>query len=184
MISTIQPNELSQIKTDGESVDLIDVRTPVEFAGLHAKGAVNHPLDTLDPAAIWHARQGASDKPLYLICQMGGRSMRACELFVSAGYDNVVNVTGGTILWERQGLPVVRGKKQVMAMDRQVRIAAGLLVLVGCALALMVQPSWIGIALGAAIGGGLIFSGATDTCGMAAVLAKMPWNRVSGSGNC
>jgi len=181
MISTIQPNELSKLKTDGEHVDLIDVRTPVEYAGLHAEGAVNHPLDSLDPAAIWQARNGSGDKPLYLICQMGGRSMKACEQFVQAGYDNVVNVTGGTTLWEQQGLPVVRGEKQVMAMDRQVRIAAGSLVLLGCALALLIQPAWIGIALGAAIGGGLVFSGATNTCGMAAVLAKMPWNRV---GDC
>ena len=183
-ISTIQPKELQQLRASGKTVDLIDVRTPVEFAGLHAEGAKNHPLDQLNPSAIVGARNGSADQPLYMIRQMGGRSMKACEQFVANGHSNVVNVEGGTMLWEQQGLPVNRGEKQVMAMDRQVRIAAGSLVVLGVLLAALLPSPWLGLGLAGLIGAGLVFSGATDTCGMATVLAMMPWNRVKGSGDC
>ena len=180
MIATITPKELYQLHTSEKKVDLVDVRTPAEFAGLHAEGAINHPLDRLNPQAIMQARNGSSDQQLYLICQMGGRSMKACEQFVAAGYQNVVNVEGGTALWEQQGLPVIRGKRQIMAIDRQVRIAAGSLVLFGVILALLATPSWVGLAIAGFIGAGLVFSGVTNTCGMGTVLAMMPWNRAPG----
>ena len=182
-ILTIQPKELQQLREGGKVVDLIDVRTPAEFAGLHAEGATNHPLDQLNPNAIMGARNGSADQPLYVICQMGGRSMKACEQFVANGHSNVVNVEGGTMLWEQQGLPVNKGEKQVMAIDRQVRIAAGSLVVLGVLLAVALSP-WIGLGLAAFVGVGLVFSGATNTCGMATMLAMMPWNQVKGSGEC
>ena len=107
----------------------IDVRTPVEFRELHAADARNVPLDQLDPAAIIQARNG-SDEPLYVICRSGGRGRQACEKFLAAGFTNVVNVEGGTLAWAECGLPVVRGKKTI-SLERQVRIAAGSLVLLG-----------------------------------------------------
>jgi hypothetical protein len=64
-----------------------------------------------------------------------------------------------------------------MALDRQVRIAAGALVLLGVGLSLWVHPAFV--ALSAFVGGGLVFAGITGTCGMAMLLAKMPWNQVS-----
>jgi hypothetical protein len=73
---------------------------------------------------------------------------------------------------------VVRGQKAI-SLERQVRIVAGLLVLVGAVLAIAVHPYFAG--LSAFIGAGLIFAGITDTCGMAMVLAKMPWNQISGN---
>lgn len=76
--------------------------------------------------------------------------------------------------WEAAGLPVVRGKKAI-SLERQVRIAAGLLVLLGAILGFFVNPSFIGIS--AFVGAGLVFAGITDTCGMAMMLAKMPWNQ-------
>lgn len=182
-ISTVQPQELHQLRQSGQSIHLVDVRTPVEFQALHAEGASNHPLDQLDPAAIMQARNGSAEQPLYLICQMGGRSMQACQKFVAQGFANVVNVEGGTMLWEQQGLPVTKGEKQVMAMDRQVRIAAGSFVVLGTVLAVMLPEAvWLGLGVAFLIGAGLIYSGATNTCGMASVLAKMPWNQTSG--NC
>jgi hypothetical protein len=72
------------------------------------------------------------------------------------------------------GLPVFRGKKAV-SLERQVRIAAGSLVLLGSALGCFVDPAFIG--LSAFIGAGLIFAGITDTCGMGIILARMPWNQ-------
>ncbi len=70
---------------------------------------------------------------------------------------------------------MVRGKKTI-SLERQVRIAAGTLVLVGSALGAFVHPYWIGLA--AFAGAGLVFAGVTDTCGMAMFLARMPWNQV------
>ncbi|HJZ53542.1 MAG TPA: YgaP-like transmembrane domain, partial [Gemmataceae bacterium] len=84
-------------------------------------------------------------------------------------------VEDGTPAWERAGGPVVRGKKAV-SLERQVRIAAGLLVLLGVVLALTIDP-WFVLVSGF-IGAGLVFAGVTDTCGMGLLLARMPWNQV------
>ena len=130
-VQEIQPSELAKLQTNDQSISLIDVRMPAEFQGTHAKGAVNHPLDSLDTKAIMGARNGSADQPLYVICQMGGRSRKACEQFIADGFSNVVNVAGGTTLWESQGLPVVKSDKQIMAIDRQVRIMAGGIVCLG-----------------------------------------------------
>jgi rhodanese-related sulfurtransferase len=175
-IATIEVNELASLAAKG-SIDLIDVRTPVEYETARSQYAKLFPLDSLDPQAIATQRTTPADQPLYLICKMGGRSMKACEQFVAAGITNVVNVTGGTDAWVAAGHPSVHGERKVMALDRQMRITAGLLVLVGVLLSL--KFSWA-IWIAGFIGAGLVFSGVTDTCGMVAVLAKMPWNRPKG----
>jgi rhodanese-related sulfurtransferase len=177
-IATISPGELSQRNKRGEKLDLIDVRTPAEYRSVHVEFARNVPLDQLDPAAIMKARPGSSDEPLFVVCQSGGRSQKACEKFEQAGFTNIVNVVGGTNACIQAGLPLVRGK-QAMSLERQVRIAAGSLVLTGVALSLLVHPALIG--LSAFVGAGLVFAGITDTCGMGMLLARMPWNRCSGS---
>lgn len=174
MTATISPQQLHEKKNSGASVDLIDVRTPVEYREVHVDYARNVPLDGLDPAAIMQARNGSADEPLYVVCRSGARGQQACDSFEKAGYENVVNVEGGTLACEQAGLPVVRGKKAI-SLERQVRIAAGSLVLVGAILGWLVHPAFIG--LSAFIGAGLVFAGVTDTCGMGMMLAKMPWNR-------
>ncbi len=182
MISTIQPNELSKLKTDGEHIDLIDVRTPVEFREVHAEGATNVPLDRLNPKEISEARNGSAGDPLYVICKSGARGAKAVQKFIDAGLEQAVNVEGGTQAWEQAGLPVKRGKKAI-SLERQVRIVAGFLVLLGAILSIAVHPYFVG--LSAFIGAGLMFAGITDTCGMGMMLAKMPWNQCSdGSGSC
>jgi len=152
------------------------VRTPVEFREVHAEAARSVPLDALDPKAVMEARNGSSGEPLFLICRSGSRSRRAAERFLAAGYENVVSVEGGTLAWERAGLPVVRGEKAV-SLERQVRIAAGSLVVIGTLLGAFVHPGFLGLA--AFVGAGLVFSGVADTCGMGMLLARMPWNRVN-----
>ena len=109
---------------------------------------------------------------------MGGRSAKACQKLIDAGIGNVINVAGGTDAWVQAGYDVVRSGKERMALDRQVRITAGLLVLSGVVLSLVDQPlAWVGLAIAGTIGAGLVFSGLTDTCGMGSVLSKMPWNK-------
>lgn len=156
------------------SIELIDVRTPAEYREVHAERARNIPLDSLDPNRVMESRPHQTDEPLYLICKTGGRSTKACNAFAKAGFENVVSVDGGTIAWEGAGLPVKRGQKTI-ALDRQVRITAGSLALLGAILGYFVDIRWIG--LSAFIGAGLTWSGLSDTCAMGTVLARMPWNR-------
>lgn len=173
-VVTISPRQLHDIVLAGRIVDLIDVRTPVEFREVHVSFARNVPLDQLASTAITAGRPGAAE-PLYVICQSGARGKQACENLLAAGYTSVVNVNGGTKAWVEAELPVVRGQKAI-SLERQVRIAAGTLVLIGALLGCFAHPYWI--ALPAFVGAGLVFAGITDACGMGMLLARMPWNQV------
>ena len=174
MLNAITPKQLAELQAADKSVELIDVRTPIEFREVHVDFARNVPLDQLDAQAIRAQRSGSESEPLYVICRSGSRGKQACDRLANAGM-NVVNVEGGTLAWDAAGLPVIRGKKTI-SLERQVRIAAGFLVLVGAVLALVVHPYFVG--LSAFVGAGLMFAGITDSCGMAMLLAKMPWNRI------
>ena len=173
-IATISPTELAELHKQRRQLDLIDVRTPAEFRALHVAFARSVPLDQLNPDAVMKTRGEADIEPLYIICQSGKRGEQACQLFRQAGYEKVFNVEGGVKACEAAGVEVTRGK-QTISLERQVRIAAGTLVLTGVVLGLLVHPAFVG--LSAFVGAGLIFAGLTDTCGMAMLLARMPWNR-------
>jgi rhodanese-related sulfurtransferase len=174
-VKTISPRELQQKRQAGEPIDLIDVRTPAEFQEVHIEGSRLAPLDRLDPAAFLAGRNGSAGRPLYLICRTGNRARQAGEKLSAVGLADVACVEGGVKAWEEAGLPVRRGKKTI-SLERQVRIAAGLLVLIGAVLGFFVHPYFI--ALSAFVGAGLVYAGITDTCGMAMLLARMPWNQV------
>lgn len=172
--ATISPSQFAELAKADTKIDLIDVRTPIEFREVHIEFARNIPLDQLDPAAAMASRSQTADQPLYLICRSGGRSQQACDKFSKAGFQNVVSVEGGTLACVNAGLPLVHGQK-AMSLERQVRIAAGALVLTGVILGYTVHHYFIG--LSAFVGAGLVFAGITDTCGMGMILAKMPWNQ-------
>ncbi len=174
-IATIDPTALHERMRRGEPCLRLDVRTPVEHRELHDEGVELMPLDALDPAAV---RQRSGDQPVYVFCRSGGRATQAAERLSAAGVANCLVVAGGTLAWAEAGLPVVRGSK-AMSLERQVRIAAGTLVLIGVGLGLGVHPGCFGIA--AFVGAGLIFAGVTDRCGMAMMLGRMPWNRIAGA---
>jgi rhodanese-related sulfurtransferase len=155
---------------------LIDVRTPAEFTAVHAIGAINIPLDRLTADSV---RSLAPQAQKFLfICQRGGRSKQACEKVLALGLSNVSSVDGGTEAWDAAQLPVQRGTQATISLERQVRIAAGSLVLLGVLLGALVSP--YGILLSAFVGAGLIFAGVTDWCGMALALGRMPWNQRCG----
>jgi rhodanese-related sulfurtransferase len=168
-IRSIRPEDFADLHNKG-NVRIIDVRTPVEFAELRLAGAQNHPLDQMDPETL---RNGNADEPLYIVCRSGARGRKACEKLVDAGIANVVNIEGGTLACEQAGLAVVRGRKTISLM-RQVQITVGSIGLVGSTLALTVDPRFAGIP--AFLCAGLLFAGLTDTCMLAMMLAKMPWN--------
>ena len=172
-IATITPQELSRLQQQNTGMRILDVRSPAEFEAVHATTADNVPLDQLNPSA-YLANHSVNGDPIYVICKMGGRSLKACEQLEAAGHANVVNITGGTDAWVAAGLPHVEGEGKIMPIDCQVRVMAGSLVAIGALLA-FVHPAWALLSL--FIGCGLVYSGITNTCGMAAVLAGMPWNQ-------
>ncbi len=176
--SPVSPRELHQLIAAGRPAELLDVRTPAEFAAAHVPGAKLVPLDELN-AADFLRQRGPADQPLYVLCQSGSRGRRAIERFQRAGFDGCVLVEGGTQAWMDAGLPVNRGEGKVLPLMRQVQIAVGFVSAVGAALALWVDPRFALIPL--VMGGGLLFAGVTGFCGLALVLAKMPWNK---TGSC
>jgi rhodanese-related sulfurtransferase len=106
-VKSITCAELYQ-KSLNEPVELIDVRTVEEFNEIRAAGARNLPLDQFNVAALIQSQRNTAE-PIYFICAVGGRSAWACEVMMAAGYENVVNVEGGTQQWYSAGLPVERG---------------------------------------------------------------------------
>jgi rhodanese-related sulfurtransferase len=173
-MKTIKPAELQQLLSKRTGAVVLDVRTPVEFAEVHVPHARNEPLDQFDPAALLTSGTIAKDQPAYLLCKSGGRATKAGEKMERAGLDQGVVVEGGTDAWVEAGLPVDRSTVKVISLERQVRIAAGSLVLIGVLLAILVHPGFLG--LSAFVGAGLVFAGITDWCGMGLLLAKAPWN--------
>ncbi|MGW0547563.1 rhodanese-like domain-containing protein [Streptomyces altiplanensis] len=153
---------------------VIDVRTPGEYAAGHLPGAHNIPLDRLGEATD-ALRQAARRTPLLLVCASGARSAKGCEQLAAQGID-AATLNGGTSGWAAAGHGIERpaGTRATWPMDRQVRLAAGTLVLAGFLAGLAWAPAhW----LSGAIGAGLVFSGVTNTCGMAVALARLPHNR-------
>jgi rhodanese-related sulfurtransferase len=180
-IPTISVHELYEMQKSGRRVELIDVRTPAEFHAVHCEGARLIPLDRLEVRAVLDKRIHPGE-PLYLVCRSGNRARQACEQFLAAGFADVVCLEGGTLAWEQAGLPVKRGRK-ALPLDRQVRIAVGLLLLLTTVLGLLVHPLFVVMA--GLIGAGLLHAGLTDQCAMAMMLARMPWNqRREPGGSC
>jgi rhodanese-related sulfurtransferase len=169
---SITPQDLKQRLQQKPATKIIDVRTPVEFREVHLVQAENIPLDRCTSEQL--KGKFSSADPIYVVCQSGTRAKQACQTLAMAGIP-VILVEGGTRACIDAGLEVVRGKKAV-SLERQVRMVAGSLVLIGCALAWWVHPYFLG--LSAFIGAGLLFAGITDTCGMGMILARMPWNQV------
>ena len=172
-MSKINPSELNSLRNTNPELKLIDVRSPAEFQEVHAVGAFNIPLNNFNASEVIAQHGLSAEKPVYLICKMGGRSQKACDALVEAGCTSAVNVTGGTDAWVAAGAPVERGQKQAFSIQRQVQILAGSLALLGALLS-FVHPGWA--ILAAFIGAGLVFSGITNTCAMGTMLAAMPWN--------
>lgn len=167
----ISPAELQKILIAQPSSPVIDVRTPVEFAEVHVPQARSVPLDELKPGSL----ELQKDRPVYLLCRSGQRATKAADKFAKEGFSQPVVVEGGTLAWIEANLPVTRGTVKVISLERQVRIAAGAIVLTGVLLAYFVNFNFIW--LSGFVGAGLIFAGITDFCGMGLLIARMPWNK-------
>ncbi len=150
---------------------LVDVREHAEFAGGRVEGAKLMPLSELER----RHQEIDHTKPVYVMCRSGNRSAKAQKELHDLGFENVINVSGGFEAWKKEDLPFEKDQNAPWDIERQVRFAAGLLILTGMLLAYFVHPYLIGIS--AFVGAGLVFSALTNTCTMGMILLKMPWNR-------
>ncbi|MEU2780452.1 MULTISPECIES: rhodanese-like domain-containing protein [Streptomyces] len=155
---------------------VIDVRTPGEYAGGHLPGALNIPLDQIQ-RALPDIRHAADRGDILVVCASGARSENAGRILAEHGV-TAATLSGGTGAWAADGHELHRPQGAARAtwgMERQVRFTAGTVVLLGLLLGYVVHPAFQ--LLSAGIAGGLVFSALTNTCGMAALLAKLPHNR-------
>lgn len=160
--------------TESAQLTVVDVRTPGEYAAGHLPGALNVPLDRLDSALP--ALRRIPDGQLLVVCASGARSENACRVLAEHGIQ-AMTLTGGTQGWAQRGHELHRpasSPRATWSMERQVRFTAGSIVLVGLGLGLL-HPA--GQLLSAGVAGGLVFSALSNTCGMAALLSKLPHNR-------
>lgn len=150
---------------------VVDVREFAEYDAEHIAGARLVPLSTFEQQAATIDRQ----QPVYVVCRSGTRAAQAAEHLQQIGHPDVRILDGGLQAWSAAGYAVQRGVRRVWSLERQVRGVAGGLVLLGALLAWLVHPGFI--ALAGFVGAGLLFAALTDTCGMAMLLARMPWNQ-------
>ncbi|MGC2111531.1 MAG: rhodanese-like domain-containing protein [Candidatus Korobacteraceae bacterium] len=166
MVSTITGERLRADSTGHGK--LIDVRSAAEFAAGHIPGAVNVPMEQVEMRTA-NIGEGA----VVLVCEAGTRAA------IVAGWlearQPVSVLSGGTVAWKKAGLPLVSCVPCRWTLERQVRLGAGLIVLLATLLSLLVNAKWIYLAM--FVGAGLTFAGATNICGMGILLARMPWNR-------
>ncbi|MER6738260.1 rhodanese-like domain-containing protein [Streptomyces puniciscabiei] len=179
MTSPLAPTTLGtdQARERLHELTVIDVRTPGEYASGHLPGALNIPLDHIR-RALPEIRHAAGRGDVLMVCASGARSENACKLLAEQGIPTAT-LAGGTTGWAAQGhdllQPAACDTWARWSMERQVRFTAGAVVLLGLILGLLVHPAFQLLSVG--IAGGLVFSALTDTCGMAAMLGKLPHNR-------
>lgn len=159
----------SRMKTN--DLTLIDIREPDEFAREHIEGAVSLPLSRLEAGHV--ALRGTT--PVAFTCRSGMRTNANCDRLAGHVGEPAFVLQGGLEGWKQAGLLTKANRKAPLEIMRQVQIAAGSIVVVGAILSTTVNPAFIW--LSAFIGAGLTFAGASGWCGMARLLAVMPWNR-------
>ncbi|MBS0471662.1 MAG: rhodanese family protein [Proteobacteria bacterium] len=170
-LPTITPEDARRRLADGSAV-LVDIREPAEHARENIAGARLAPLSKLAPGQL-----GDGKTAVIFHCQSGNRTnANAAQLSACAPGEAFV-LAGGLNAWKAAGNATKLDRRQPIEMQRQVQIAAGSLVVIGLLLAVLVNP-WFA-ALSAFVGSGLMFAGISGWCGMAKVLAVMPWNRVA-----
>lgn len=156
---------------------LVDVRTPGEFYSEKIPNSVNIPLDQLEE----QAGSLQNHHSVVLICASGNRALKACEILSSRGIKATV-LNEGIKGWKSAGRQTEVSETGAISLERQVRIVAGLLGAIGGLLAIFVHPYWA--ILSTFVGCGLVFAGVTDTCGMAMLLTKLPYNKKRGCAKC
>jgi rhodanese-related sulfurtransferase len=169
---SLAPADVERRVRQGHAL-LLDIREPDEFARRHIEGAVSQPLSRLGAAPL-PALDGAD---VIYTCKTGMRTGANAARLAATVTGQAYVLAGGVDGWAKAGLPLVANAKAPLEMMRQVQIAAGLLVLIGVLLGWFVTPGFF--VLAGFVGAGLTFAGVSGFCGMARLLAVMPWNRVA-----
>lgn len=169
-MKTILVSDLKK-KLDHDEVLLIDVREPAEHRSECIDGACLIPLSEITPE-----RLPSTQRPIVIHCRSGKRSSEACAKLLAANPTlDLASLEGGIVAWHQAGYPIKRSASNTLPLDRQTQIAVGLIALSGTLLGTFSHPAFY--VLPGIIGAGLMFAGITGWCGMAKLLAKMPWNR-------
>jgi glyoxylase-like metal-dependent hydrolase (beta-lactamase superfamily II) len=174
--SSMPAAEAARLVAAGGGNSVVDVRTGAEYDAEHVVGSRLVPMDQLE-RRLDEVR--ATPAPRLLLCKAGTRAAMARSTLARHGLGGLVVVEGGIDAFVRAGGAVERGRA-VWSLERQVRVGAGSLVLLGVLLGTLVHAAFLGLA--AFVGAGLVFAGVTDWCGMGLLLAKAPWNRSRSAG--
>lgn len=172
-ITTISVGEFRNYLKDPKYL-VVDVRDRNEHAA-GSEASVCLPVSEISAETARELTQqhGLSpDKILVLLCARGMRATQAAERLRPFIPNPIAIVEGG-----RAALASATGEKQPVSIERQVRVAAGSLVLLGIIASLLIHPA--AILLSAFVASGLIFAGITDWCGLGLLMMKMPWNRMT-----
>lgn len=171
MIKKTTVTEINKMFATGGECQVIDVREFSEFNSERIADAQLMPLSNFEK----HEAEIDHTKPVYLMCRSGNRAKQAAERLSKKGFKDVHVIEGGMLAWTEAKLPIVKGESNIWSLERQVRFVAGFLGILGGILALAVHPYFVGLSV--FVGAGLMFAAVTDTCGMAMILARMPWNQ-------
>lgn len=169
-LQSIDATTLKQ-ELDQDKITLIDVREPSEYAGEHIFGSISMPLSTFDPNKL----PINNSKTFVLYCQTSNRSSQAAQKLFAVGFKNLTHLQGGLNAWKQAKYPTIVNKNAPISIMRQVQMVAGSLVLIGTLLGAFVSPNFL--FLSGFVGAGLLFAGITNTCMMAQLLAKLPYNQ-------
>jgi glyoxylase-like metal-dependent hydrolase (beta-lactamase superfamily II)/rhodanese-related sulfurtransferase len=182
-LEMVSAHQAQEIISKDSNTKLLDVRSAFEYSQIHIKDSVNIPIDMLN-ARIHDLSQ--SKNSYIVLCRTGNRSPMAADMLLQAGIHSVKVLQGGMTAWQKAKLAVIKGEGGV-SLERQVRFAAGSLVLLGIILSWFVHPVFLGLSI--FVSCGLIFSGLTDSCLMGMLLMKLPYNKKlykskTGGGTC
>jgi rhodanese-related sulfurtransferase len=169
-LQTIDTQTLKQL-LEQDVVTLIDVREPSEYTGEHIPGARLVSLSQFDPRKV----PQNEDTKVVLYCASGNRSKMAAQKLFDAGFNSVTHLDSGLGAWKTAGYPTKINRNAPISLMRQVQIVAGSLVFTGTVLGAFVSPCFL--ILSGFVGAGLMFAGITDTCMLAMLLARLPYNQ-------
>ena len=182
-LEMISPRDASSLLEQDPQTKILDVRSALEFSQVHIEHSLNIPIDMIS-AKIDEMSQ--SKQNYLVLCHTGNRAAMAADMLIQSGIHTVKVMEGGIIRWQKEKLPVIKGRGG-MSLERQVRLIAGSLVLLGIMMSWRLH--WAFIFVSVFVSSGLIYAGLTDNCLMGMLLMKLPYNKKlyktkSGGGTC
>lgn len=114
-IETIAPEAFAKKINETPKAQILDVRTPEEFASEHIDNAVN--VNWLGDNFVSGAEKFDKSKPVFVYCKSGGRSAKAAAKLAELGFKNIYELEGGMMKWNAAGLS--KPSDQIIGMCSQ-----------------------------------------------------------------